>query len=69
MRFRTVGAYRGRFSVLLFIIGNISRIRYVTEVCMIKFGPSGNSLSFYESGGKSTVEAMKWVADMGLTAY
>lgn len=36
---------------------------------MIKFGPSGNSLSFYESGGKSTVEAMKWVADMGLTAY
>lgn len=36
---------------------------------MIKFGPAGNSLSFYDEGGKSTVEAMKWVAERGLNAY
>ena len=36
---------------------------------MIKFGPSGNSDSFYEQGGKRTAEAMKWVKDMGLNAY
>ncbi len=36
---------------------------------MIKFGPAGNSLSFYEEGGKSTVQAMKWVSDKGLNAY
>lgn len=36
---------------------------------MIKFGPSGNSDSFYEQGGKRTAEAMKWVKDMGLDAY
>lgn len=36
---------------------------------MIKFGPSGNSDSFYEQGGKRTAEAMKWVRDMGLDAY
>lgn len=36
---------------------------------MIKFGPSGNSDIFYSQGYKRTYEAMKWVADMGLTAY
>ena len=36
---------------------------------MIKFGPSGNSDSFYEQGGKRTAEAMKWVRAMGLDAY
>lgn len=36
---------------------------------MLKFGPAGNSQSFYDEGGKSTVEAMKWVADKGLNAY
>ena len=36
---------------------------------MIKFGPSGNSDSFYEQGGKRTAEAMKWIKDMGLNAY
>lgn len=36
---------------------------------MIKFGPSGNSDSFYAQGGKRTAEAMKWVHDMGLNAY
>ena len=36
---------------------------------MIKFGPAGNSLSFYEQGGKSTVQAMPWIAELGLNAY
>ncbi len=35
----------------------------------IRFGPSGNSLSFYEQGYKSSVEAPKWLAGMGLSAY
>ena len=34
-----------------------------------RFGPSGNSLSFYQQGHKSSVEAPKWLADMGLSAY
>lgn len=36
---------------------------------MLRIGPSGNSLSFYESGRKHTFEAAKWLADMGLNAY
>lgn len=36
---------------------------------MIKFGPSGNSQAFYDAGYKSTFQAMKWVAEQGLTAY
>lgn len=36
---------------------------------MIKFGPSGNSLSFYEQGHKQTIEALKWVKDLGLDLY
>ncbi len=36
---------------------------------MICFGPSGNSLAFYDEGYKHTYEAMKWVHDMGLNAY
>lgn len=36
---------------------------------MIKFGPSGNSAAFYDEGHKHTYEAMKWISDMGLTAY
>ena len=36
---------------------------------MIRFGPSGNSIAFYDEGYKHTYEAMKWVADMGLNAY
>jgi deoxyribonuclease-4 len=35
----------------------------------IRFGPAGNSLSFYGQGYKSSVEAPKWLADMGLSAY
>lgn len=34
-----------------------------------KFGPGGNSESFYESGLKSTVQAPGWVASRGLDAY
>ena len=33
------------------------------------FGPGGNSLSFYASGKKSTVDAPAWVADFGLDCY
>lgn len=36
---------------------------------MIKFGPSGNSESFYNEGHKSTVEAPKWVKERGLDIY
>ena len=34
-----------------------------------KFGPGGNSLSFYAAGKKSTVDAPKWVKDFGLDCY
>ena len=33
------------------------------------FGPGGNSLSFYASGKKSTVEAPAWVSSFGLDCY
>ncbi len=36
---------------------------------MIKFGPSGNCSRFYDEGYKSTLQAPKWCADQGLTAY
>ena len=36
---------------------------------MIKFGPGGNSLSFYEEGHKSTLEAPKWLFERGLNIY
>lgn len=36
---------------------------------MIKFGPSGNSNSFYQQGYKHTVDAPKWLNSLGLTAY
>lgn len=34
-----------------------------------KFGPGGNSLSFYASGKKSTVDAPAWVSNFGLDCY
>lgn len=34
-----------------------------------KFGPSGNSDSFYEEGYKSSLEAPKWLFEKGLNAY
>ena len=36
---------------------------------MVKFGPSGNCISFYEAGHKSTLEAGKWLKEIGLDAY
>ncbi len=36
---------------------------------MIRFGPSGNSDSFYEQGNNSSVAMPKWLAEMGLNAY
>lgn len=36
---------------------------------MIRFGPAGNSQSFYAQGHKHTVEAFAWVRAMDLSAY
>jgi deoxyribonuclease-4 len=36
---------------------------------MIKFGPGGNSESFYEEGYKSTLKAPLWLKNRGLDAY
>lgn len=36
---------------------------------MIRFGPSGNSESFYEQGYKSSVQMPAWLNSMGLNAY
>ena len=34
-----------------------------------RFGPAGNSNSFYDAGYKSTLQAPEWLHNMGLTAY
>ena len=37
---------------------------------MIKFGPAGNCISFYQDGNKHSIEAPKWLREkMGLDAY
>lgn len=36
---------------------------------MIKFGPSGNSESFYNEGHKSTLETPKWLKSRGLNLF
>lgn len=36
---------------------------------MVRFGPSGNDDTFYQEGFKKSVEAPKWLADKGLSAY
>ncbi len=36
---------------------------------MIRFGPSGNSESFYNQGYKSSVQMPAWLKSMGLNAY
>ena len=36
---------------------------------MIKFGPSGNSLAFYESGGKTSYDSALWVKNLGLDVF
>lgn len=38
-------------------------------MCKIKFGPSGNSDSFYADGLKNTEQAAEWLAKKGLSAY
>lgn len=35
----------------------------------IKFGPAGNAQSFADAGFKATVDAPRWLHDMGLNAY
>lgn len=35
----------------------------------IKFGPAGNAQSFSDAGFKATVDAPKWLSEMGLNAY
>lgn len=36
---------------------------------IVRFGPSGNDILFYEQGFKSTIQAMPWVAQRGLSAF
>ena len=36
---------------------------------MIKFGPSGNSLSFYEEGNKTTEQTPLWLKERGLDVF
>ncbi len=36
---------------------------------MIKFGPAGNSDSFYKQGFNSTIQAGKWCKDLGLNLF
>lgn len=36
---------------------------------VVRFGPSGNSNSFYEQGYNTSREMPKWLHDMGLNAY
>jgi len=36
---------------------------------MIRFGPSGNSDTFYEQGFNSSLDAPEWIAGLGLNAY
>lgn len=38
-------------------------------IIMIRFGPSGNSQSFYDDGFKSSVQMPKWLREKGLDAY
>lgn len=36
---------------------------------MLRIGPSGNSIAFYESGRTRSYEAAEWLKEIGLTAY
>lgn len=36
---------------------------------MIRFGPSGNSDSFYDDGNKVSEQAPAWLKEKGLNAY
>ncbi len=36
---------------------------------MVRFGPAGNDIKFYADGNKSSVDAPRWLSEMGLNAY
>ena len=36
---------------------------------MVRFGPSGNSDKFYSDGNTDTIQAFKWLSEMGLSAF
>ena len=36
---------------------------------MVLFGPAGNDVKFYADGNKSSVDAPRWLASIGLSAY
>ena len=36
---------------------------------MVRFGPAGNDVKFYADGNQSSVDAPRWLAGIGLTAY
>ena len=36
---------------------------------MVRFGPAGNDVKFYTDGNKSSVDAPRWLSEMGLNAY
>ena len=36
---------------------------------MVRFGPAGNDVKFYADGNQSSVDAPRWLAGLGLTAY
>jgi len=38
-------------------------------IVLVRFGPSGNSESFYKEGHKSSAEMPAWLSGMGLDAY
>lgn len=40
-----------------------------TKDLNVRFGPSGNDELFYQQGFKATVQAMKWVSELGLNAF
>jgi deoxyribonuclease-4 len=44
------------------------KIRKDTSL-MIKFGPAGNSDSFYAEGFKTTLDVPRWLSEKGLNAY
>ena len=47
--------------------GNINIHKVERQI--VRFGPSGNSPSFYDAGYKKSVDAPKWLQSVGLNAY
>ena len=46
-----------------------AKVYVIEEEDGIRFGPSGNSPSFFAAGHKTSVEAPKWLKSVGLNAY